>query len=69
MDFQPIDSVLGDSLASGDIICESNEYRQLRSFIGDDGDTIGFDAYNLSTGDEEEFIVHPNDVYAIYEVY
>lgn len=67
MDFEIIDNVLGDTISTGDIIfSDEKEYHQIRRVDEDAWDTIVFDTYNLSTGDEDAVLIDPNISYNVY---
>lgn len=56
MDFEPIDEVLGDTIAKGDIVCFAGDYHQITGEGMDDLTQVAYPSYNLSTGDEAEVI-------------
>jgi hypothetical protein len=60
MDFEKIDDVAADDLGRGDIVQnDQGEFLQIRSVGLDETDIITYDAYNLSTGDEDSFMADP----------
>lgn len=69
MDFEQIDSVLGDTLGKGDIVVSGiDEYHQIISLEDDDPHVVLY-TYNLSTGDEDTVFVDPSDSIKIFRSY
>ena len=70
MDFEEIDSILGDSVGKGDILLtNAGDYHQVQS-VQDDISSIVLHTYNLSTGDDEDFIlIEPSDSVKIFRSY
>lgn len=69
MDFEVLDNVMCDSLAPGDIVQEEGEFHQIEKLWEDDGTTVTYDTYNLSTGDEDSICLDPFMFINIYRSY
>lgn len=69
MDFEVIDNAMCDDLGPGDIVNDEGDYHQIRKLWEDDGDTITYDTYNLSTGDEDSICLDPTMFTNIYRSY
>lgn len=68
MDFEEIDTVLGDTLGKGDIVWDGG-FHQILRVQDEDDDKIIFDTYNLSTGDEDSLTIYPGLYSTIYRSY
>lgn len=70
MDFETIDYVSGDTLGKGDIVkSEEGHFLQITRQQDDDLEIVTYDAYNLSTGDEDFFIADPSTIIEIFRSY
>lgn len=69
MDFEVIDTAMCDSLGPGDIVDDMGEFHQIRKLWEDDGITVTYETYNLSTGDEDSIIFDPFCFTQIYRSY
>lgn len=67
MDFEKIDDVASDDLGRGDIVQnDEGEFLQIRGNGEDEGDIVTYPCYNLSTGDEDDFIADPAENVALF---
>lgn len=69
MDFEVIDNAMADTLGPGDIVNDEGEFHQVKALWEDDGSTVTYDTYNLSTGDEDSICLDPVTFINIYRSY
>jgi hypothetical protein len=69
MDFEEIDVVLGDTIDTGDIICDDGEFHRVKGVESDEMDIIVLDTANLSTGYEGEVVIDPDAAYPLFRAY
>lgn len=69
MDFEVIDNVMADTLSRNDIVSDEGEFHQIRVLWEDDGTTVTYDTYNLSTGDEDSICLDPFTFVNLYRSY
>lgn len=71
MEFEEIDTVYGDTIAKGDIVCFASNYHQITGEPSEDLNTsqISFPSYNLSTGDEDEVVFGMDNNVTIFRSY